>query len=309
DFEVDKNECLGIVGESGSGKSVTSTSILRLIPSPPGKITSGQILFNNKDLVKMSNKELRKIRGNEISMIFQEPSSSLNPVLKIGDQITEGIRAHQNLSKKEAKLKAINILELVGIPSPEKRINMYPHEFSGGMLQRVMIAIALSCDPSLLIADEPTTALDVTIQNQILKILKDLQKKLNMSIILITHDLGVVWEACDKVLVMYAGKAVEYTSAQELYENPLHPYTWGLLDSQLTSFQEHDKQLATIPGSPPDLSYELKGCPFVERCPYAQKICQEKNPGLIEVADGHKVACHFQKPNQRLKRKAGEFLD
>src|SRR5699024_4918153 len=251
DFEVKENECLGVVGESGSGKSVTASSILKLIPSPPGDITSGQVLFKNKDLLKMSKQELRKIRGNDISMIFQEPSSSLNPVLKIGDQITEGIRTHQNITKKEAKIKAINILELVGIPAPEKRVNMYPHEFSGGMLQRVMIAIALSCDPSLLIADEPTTALDVTIQNQILKILKELQDELNMSIILITHDLGVVWEACDKVLVMYAGKSVEYTDAKQLYENPLHPYTWGLLESQLTSSQEHGEQLATIPGAPP----------------------------------------------------------
>ncbi|AST93882.1 peptide ABC transporter ATP-binding protein [Sutcliffiella cohnii] len=308
-FTLNKKESIGIVGESGSGKSVTATSLLRLIPSPPGKISGGSIHFEGKDLLKLSNKEMRKIRGNEISMIFQDPSTSLNPVYKVGNQLMESIRNHQNVSKKEAKQKAIKMLELVGIPSPEKRINMYPHEFSGGMRQRVMIAIALACNPKLLIADEPTTALDVTVQAQILDLMKKLQEELNTSIIMITHDLGVVWETCDKVLVMYAGNVVESGTVAEIHDNPMHPYTWGLLDSQITESTNNDELLHAIPGSPPDLSKEVKGCPFANRCSYAQEVCFQEKPQLTEVKENHFVSCHFQTKEVRLARRESEHLD
>lgn len=301
-FNLKRRESIGIVGESGSGKSVTATSLLRLIPNPPGEITGGNIFFEGKDLLTLSNKKMRDIRGNEISMIFQDPSTSLNPVYKVGDQIMESIRAHQKVSKKEAKRRAIEMLELVGIPSPEKRINMYPHEFSGGMRQRVMIAIALACNPKLLIADEPTTALDVTVQAQILDLMKNLQNEFDTAIIMITHDLGVVWETCDKVLVMYAGNVVESGTVKEIHANPRHPYTWGLLDSQITEDVNHEEPLHTIPGSPPDLSQELKGCPFASRCPFAQEVCFSKKPELMETDENHFVACHFQTKENRLDR-------
>lgn len=302
-FNLKRKESIGIVGESGSGKSVTATSLLRLIPNPPGEITGGNIFFEGKDLLTLSNKKMRDIRGNEISMIFQDPSTSLNPVYKVGDQIMESIRAHQKVSKKEAKQKAIKMLELVGIPSPEKRINMYPHEFSGGMRQRVMIAIALACNPKLLIADEPTTALDVTVQAQILELMKSLQNEFDTAIIMITHDLGVVWETCDKVLVMYAGNVVESGTVKEIHANPRHPYTWGLLDSQITEDVNHEEPLHTILGSPPDLSQEMKGCPFATRCSFAQEVCFSKRPDLMEVDEDHFVACHFQTKENRLDRR------
>lgn len=302
-FDLNENETIGIVGESGSGKSVTATSILRLIPNPPGKIKGGEILFKGKNLLKLKEKEMRKIRGNDIAMIFQDPSTSLNPVFTIGNQLMESIRTHKNISKKEARKQAIKMLELVGIPASEKRMDMYPHEFSGGMRQRAMIAIALSCNPKILIADEPTTALDVTVQAQILSLMKELQKQFQMSIIMITHDLGVVWETCDKVIVMYAGKVVESANVREIYNNPKHPYTWGLLDAQISSSQDPAKPLRAIPGSPPDLSYEVKGCPFAERCPYAQSICRQSAPELIETTDNHKVSCHFQTKDKKLKRR------
>ncbi|WP_096437356.1 ABC transporter ATP-binding protein [Alteribacter populi] len=306
-FDLNCGESLAIVGESGSGKSVTATSILGLLPKQTAKIDEGQIIYKNKDLTKKSNRYMRKIRGNEISIIFQDPMSSLNPVFTIGNQIIEVLRLHQRMSKKQAKKKAVKMLQLVGIPEAEKRIDEYPHEFSGGMRQRVMIAMALSCEPNLLIADEPTTALDVTVQAQILKLMKDLQNQFNTSIILITHDLGVVWESCEKVLVMYAGNAVEYTSAKRLHEQPLHPYTWGLLDSRISANHEKQKKLQPIEGSPPDLNKDLKGCPFAQRCNYANGICIEVKPPLVEVEEGHQVACHFQQKDQRLVRE-GDYL-
>lgn len=308
-FSLNRKENIGIVGESGSGKSVTATSLLRLIPNPPGKITGGRIVFEDKDLLRLSDKEMRKIRGNEISMIFQDPSTSLNPVYTIGNQIVESIKTHQHLNKKEAKEKAIHMLELVGIPEARKRFSMYPHEFSGGMRQRVMIAIALACNPKLLIADEPTTALDVTVQAQILNLMKDLQHSIDTSIVMITHDLGVIWETCDKMLVMYAGNVVESGTVQEIYDNPLHPYTGGLLDSQITESVSSEEELNAIPGSPPDLSLDITGCPFAARCPFAEEICLKKTPEMIEAAEGHFTACHFQTKEHRLDRKEGKVHD
>ncbi|MFP3387528.1 ABC transporter ATP-binding protein [Brevibacillus sp. SIMBA_040] len=303
-FDLRQGETIGIVGESGSGKSVTSTAILGLIPSPPGKIERGSIVFEGKDLTKLSQNEMRKIRGNEISMIFQDPMTSLNPVFTVGNQIIEVIRLHQQVNKKEARNRAIEMLKLVGIPEPEKRLEQYPHEFSGGMRQRVMIAIALACNPKLLIADEPTTALDVTVQAQILDLMKKLQDDLKTSIIMITHDLGVVWESCQKVLVMYAGNTVEYANVEDLYQNPLHPYTWGLLDSQIKS--DTVGKLPSIPGNPPDLRNEIAGCYFAPRCQYAQEKCFSDRPPLVEVSPEHMVACHFQTADHRLKREGGE---
>ncbi|WP_409971182.1 ABC transporter ATP-binding protein [Bacillus sp. Bva_UNVM-123] len=302
-FTLNKKETLGIVGESGSGKSVTATALLRLIPNPPGKIAGGKMLFEGKDLLALSDKEMRDVRGNEISMIFQDPMTSLNPVYKVGNQIMESIRTHQQISKKEARKAALDMLKLVGIPEAEKRIDMYPHEFSGGMRQRVMIAIALACNPKLLIADEPTTALDVTVQAQILDLMRNLQKTIGTSIIMITHDLGVVWELCDKVIVMYAGNTVESGNVHAIHDNPLHPYTWGLLDSQITSDMTDEEKLSAIPGSPPDLREEMPGCHFAARCPYAKEICFSKKPESIEVETGHFVACHFQTKTEKLIRK------
>ncbi|WP_107923545.1 ABC transporter ATP-binding protein [Lysinibacillus parviboronicapiens] len=306
-LQLDKKETLGIVGESGSGKSVTATALMRLIPSPPGKITNGKIHFNGRDLVGISEKEMRNVRGNEMSMIFQDPITSLNPVLTVGNQIIEVIRAHEKMTKKEASTKAVEMLKMVGIPEPEKRLKMYPHEFSGGMRQRVMIAIALACNPKLLIADEPTTALDVTVQAQILDLMKNLQQNHGTAIIIITHDLGVVWELCDKVNVMYAGRTVESTTTKQLYDNPLHPYTWGLLESQITVGIQEQERLPAIPGSPPDLSKSLSGCHFSARCPMATDICRSNVPELMEVQDNHFVACHLQSREQIVARKEGIF--
>ncbi|MFD1781009.1 ABC transporter ATP-binding protein [Fredinandcohnia salidurans] len=290
DFTLQKGQTLGIVGESGCGKSMTSLSILRLIPSPPGKIADGQILFKGEDLVTLPENEMRKIRGNEISMIFQEPMTSLNPVIPVGEQIAEAIRLHQNAGKKEAWNKAVDMLKLVGIPSPEKRAKQEPFQLSGGMRQRVMIAMALSCNPEVLIADEPTTALDVTIQAQILELIKDLQTKLGMGVIMITHDLGVVAETCDTVTVMYAGNIVEHAPTARLFASPRHPYTKGLLES-LPKIHEDLEELYTIEGSVPS-PYDMPvGCRFASRCPFQQPICHEKQPGLLEQNDGVKVRC------------------
>lgn len=288
-FSVPAGKTLGIVGESGSGKSITSLSILRLIQSP-GKIKSGQVLFGGKDLLKLSDKDMRKIRGNEISMIFQEPMTSLNPVFTIGEQISEVYRIHRNLSKKEAKEKSIEMLKLVGIPSPEKRIDQYPHELSGGMRQRVMIAMALACNPKLLIADEPTTALDVTIQAQILTLIKELQQKLHMSVIFITHDLGVVAETCDYVAVMYCGKVVEYADVKTLFKNPQHPYTVGLLNS-LPRHDIDQDELIAIKGNVPSPFEMPKGCAFAPRCPHASTICHTKEPELVPHLENNEIRC------------------
>ncbi|MDI2587615.1 ABC transporter ATP-binding protein [Psychrobacillus sp. NEAU-3TGS] len=308
-ISLKKKETLGIVGESGSGKSVTATALMRLLPKGIGSIPNGKITFNGKDILSLSDKEMRDVRGNDIAMIFQDPMTSLNPVFTVGDQIEEAVRTHQQISKKEAKLKAIEMLKVVGIPEPEKRVKMYPHEFSGGMRQRVMIAIALSCNPKLLIADEPTTALDVTVQAQILELMKSLQEKNDTSIIMITHDLGVVWEMCDKVIVMYAGNTVESGKVKTIYDNPLHPYTWGLLESQITKNTLNGNKLPAIPGSPPDLRNPILGCNFADRCPYAKEICKTTKPEPIEVEEGHIVSCHFQTKSNRLERKELVYIE
>ncbi|MDF2626173.1 MAG: oligopeptide transporter ATP-binding protein [Symbiobacteriaceae bacterium] len=290
DLYVKRGETLGVVGESGCGKSVTSLSVMRLIASPPGKIVDGEILFEGEDLVKKSEAEMRKIRGNDISMIFQEPMTSLNPVYTIGDQIGEAIVLHQGLSKKEALEKAIEMLRLVGIPLPERRVHEYPHQLSGGMRQRVMIAMALSCNPKLLIADEPTTALDVTIQAQILELMKKLKKELGMAIMLITHDLGVVAEMCERVVVMYGGKVVEEGDAVSIFKSPLHPYTEGLLNS-IPRMDEDVDRLHVIEGVVPNPLHLPEGCRFHPRCPYAIEKCKNTQPPLEQVAPGRYVAC------------------
>lgn len=286
-FHVNKGETLAIVGESGSGKSVTAQTIMRLIPMPPGRIVNGQILFNGQDLVKKSDKEMEHIRSKDIGMIFQDPMTSLNPTMKVGKQIMEVLIKHQNMAKSAAKERAIELLNLVGIPMPEKRANQYPHEFSGGMRQRVMIAIALASNPKLLIADEPTTALDVTIQAQILELMKDLQKDMETSIIFITHDLGVVANVADRVAVMYAGQIVEMGTVDEIFYNPQHPYTWGLLASMPSLDNDTDHELAVIPGSPPDLTNPPKGDAFAPRNPYALKIDFEQDPPIFKVSETH----------------------
>lgn len=286
-FDLYEGETLAIVGESGSGKSVTSNAIMKLIPQPPGIYAEGQILFDGKDLVPLSEKEMSKVRGNDISMIFQDPMTALNPTMRVGKQITEVILKHTKVSKEEAKERAIKLLELVGIPMPEKRFRQYPHEFSGGMRQRVVIAIALATDPKLLIADEPTTALDVTIQAQILELMKDIQKKRNTSIIFITHDLGVVANVADRVAVMYAGQIVEYGTVNDIFYNPKHPYTWGLLGSMPDLKNNVKEALRTIPGSPPDLTQPPKGDAFAPRNEFALAIDYEMEPPMFQVSETH----------------------
>lgn len=289
-FELNEKETLAIVGESGSGKSVTAQSVMRLIPMPPGKFVNGSIIFEGQDLTEKSEKQMEAIRGKEISMIFQDPMTSLNPTMTIGKQISESLIKHQNMSKKDAHERGIELLKLVGIPTPEKRINQYPHEYSGGMRQRAMIAIALACNPKILIADEPTTALDVTIQAQIMDLMKELQEKTGTAIILITHDLGVVANAAHRVAVMYGGKIVETGNVDEVFYNPKHPYTWGLLGS-MPKLDNRDEELQAIPGSPPDLADPPKGCPFVTRCPFAMKVCENHMPEYTDVSDSQKTAC------------------
>ncbi|MCG0238271.1 MAG: ABC transporter ATP-binding protein [Firmicutes bacterium] len=295
-FTVGRGEAVAIVGESGCGKSVTTASIMRLIPDPPGKIKSGQILFDGRDLLQLSEKEMERVRGNEIGMIFQDPMTSLNPVLTIGLQLTEAIQRHQGLSAAAARDRAVEMLRLVGIPQPEKRLSAYPHQFSGGMRQRVMIAMAISCNPKLLIADEPTTALDVTIQAQILDVLKNLKRQLDTSIILITHDLGVVAGLADRVIVMYAGQVVEEAPVRELYANPQHPYTLGLLRSVPRLDRKEKKPLVPIEGQPPDLLSPPQGCAFAPRCPFAMRICLEEDPPHFPVGPEHQSKCWLQHP-------------
>jgi oligopeptide/dipeptide ABC transporter ATP-binding protein len=291
-FEIPKGKTLGLVGESGCGKSVTALSIMRLVPSPPGKIEKGSILFGETDLLKLSEPQMRKIRGNDISMVFQEPMTSLNPVFTIGNQITEVLRLHQKMRRKEAREKAVELLFQVGIPLPEQRIDEYPHQLSGGMKQRIMIAMALACNPELLIADEPTTALDVTIQAQLLDLLNQLQEKFTMSILLITHDLGVIAETAESVAVMYAGKIVEYASAENLFASPKHPYTVGLFGS-LPKIGRKGGRLSVIPGNVPNPLYFPQGCRFHPRCPREMEICRKEEPELNTVAQDHKAACHL----------------
>lgn len=290
-FYVDEEETLGIVGESGCGKSVTSLSIMRLVPEPPGRIVTGEIYFHGENLLKKTREQMRKIRGNDIAMIFQEPMTSLNPVYTVGDQIAEAIRLHRDVTKREAWSRAVEMLKLVGIPAPERRAREYPHQMSGGMRQRVMIAMALSCNPKLLIADEPTTALDVTIQAQILDLMKKMKEEFGAAIILITHDLGVVAEMTDRVAVMYAGKVVEECRTEDLFREPLHPYTEGLLESIPRLDDEARGKLHVIEGTVPNLLNMPKGCAFAPRCPKVMDICREKAPPLMEVSEGRKVSC------------------
>jgi len=290
-FKIEPGEKMGLVGESGCGKSVTALSVMRLVPNPPGRIVDGKILFDGRDLVQASDEEMRKIRGAKISMIFQDPMTSLNPVFTVGDQIDEAIILHQNLEPEEAREKTIEMLELVRIPSPEAIAERYPHELSGGMRQRCMIAMALSCRPSLLIADEPTTALDVTIEAQILDLIDDLNKRLGAALMLITHDMGVIAQMCDRVAVMYAGVIVEMADVRTLFEEPLHPYTIGLLQS-IPSVAVEKEDLKIIPGSVPNLINPPSGCRFHPRCKLADESCKRERPGLVDVGNGHLVACH-----------------
>jgi oligopeptide transport system ATP-binding protein len=290
DFKMKKGDVLGIVGESGSGKSVTALSVMKLIDHP-GEIKEGQIVFDGVDITNFSNTKMSNIRGNEIAMIFQDPMTSLNPVFKIKNLMVEVIQKHQKISRHEAIEKALEMLKLVGIPEAEKRIASYPHEFSGGMRQRVMIATALSCNPKLLIADEPTTALDVTIQAQILDIMKDISSKLGTSIILITHDLGVIAETCKDLIVMYGGMAMEKGTVEEVFENPQHPYTRGLLKSVPRMDQQEKGRLIPIAGSPPDLLNPPIGCPFSTRCPNVMRICKEEQPPMFKAGNNHESSC------------------
>ena len=300
-FTLDAGKTLGIVGESGSGKSVTASSIMRLLPQN-GKIMGGEIDFDGVDVMKLSKKQLVALRGNEMAMIFQDPMTSLDPVFKVGNQMVEMICAHQKVTKDEARAMAVDALRKVGIPNPEKRMDAYPYELSGGMCQRVIIAMAICSHPKVIIADEPTTALDVTVQARVLELLRELQGSLDTAILLITHNLGVVWEMCDDVMVMYAGQTVEKADTKELYAEPLHPYTWGLLDSIPKLSDESKGMLNTIPGVPPDLRLTGQCCNFCNRCRYAQDVCRSSVPPLVEVKPNHFVACHLQNGTNRLER-------
>ena len=294
-FGLDKGEIIGIVGESGSGKSVTSLSIMGLL-AYPGRVKDGEILFNGEDLLKKKKSEMRKIQGDHIAMIFQDPMTSLNPLFKIGDQITEAILTHHKIKKEDAKKRALEMLKLVGIPSPEKRFHSYPHEFSGGMRQRAMIAMALSCEPELLIADEPTTALDVTIQAQIMELIGELQKELDMAMILVTHDLGVVASVADKIQVMYAGKIVERGDVREIFYQSTHPYTRALLDSVPKIHSTNKETLYSLKGTPPDLINPPVGCSFAPRCEYGMNICRKKYPELTKFSDTQECNCWLHDP-------------
>ena len=300
-FHLQRGELLGVVGESGSGKSVTMMSLLRLLPAPPAEIRAGEVLLNGRDLLQMGADELRDVRGGKVGFVFQDPMTSLNPVFNVGMQITEALRKHMGLSKAAAETRAVELLQLVGIPDARKRLKAFPHQFSGGMRQRVMIAIALACDPDVLIADEPTTALDVTIQAQILELVKELRAKLGMAIIWITHDLGVIAGIADRVMVMYGGQVVEQAPVRELFANPQHPYTRALLKTIPKISGEREARLKVIEGQPPMLSAAPSACPFRERCEYRHDRCNAENPlrravDGREVGQGHDVACHWQAP-------------
>ena len=294
-FELKKGETLAFVGESGCGKTVTAKAVMRLL-EPPGKIANGEILFEGKNLLKMKEKQMQKVRGKDIAMIFQDPMTSLNPTMTIGKQIMESLIIHRGMNKAEARKEAIRMLEMVKIPSPESRIDNYPHELSGGMRQRVMIAIALACNPKILIADEPTTALDVTIQAQIMDLMRELKEKSNTAIILVTHDLGVVANFADRIQVMYAGQVVERGTAREIFYESKHPYTWALLSSVPKVTNESKEELYALKGTPPDLLLPLHECPFASRCEYCMGICKERNPMETSLSDTHKVSCWLQHP-------------
>lgn len=291
-YSVNKGEILGIVGESGSGKSVSTSALMRMVAAP-GEILAGQIQFDGKDILSLSEKEMTEIRGRDIGMVFQDPMTSLNPVYTVGNQIDEVLRKHTDLNKAERKARIIELFELVGINQPEKRIKQYPHEFSGGMRQRVVIAMALACNPKLLIADEPTTALDVTIQAQIIELLKELKEKINITIIFITHDLGVIAEICDKVAVMYGGTIVEQGSLEDIFYRPRHPYTMGLLKS-IPKLNGGNSRLIPIDGSPIDLINPPAGCPFAPRCEQCMKICMNKRPPISDISDKHSTSCWLE---------------
>jgi len=298
-YDVRKGETICLVGESGCGKTVSALTILRIIPQPPGEVMGGKILFNGQDLLELSEEDMQKIRGNHIAMVFQEPMTSLNPVFTIGDQIKEAILVHEQLGKNEILNRCIQILKDVGIPSPENRLNDYPHQLSGGQRQRVMIAMALACNPDLVIADEPTTALDVTIQVQILDLFKELQEKRNMSLLYITHDLGVVSNIADRIYVMYSGIIVEQGSTHDIFHNPCHPYTQGLLAS-LPSLKKRGSTLHSIPGAVPDPAYKPSGCPFHPRCEYATEICRSQLPEMCDYRDGHLSRCPVLYENEEV---------
>lgn len=292
-FHVDAGETVGVVGESGCGKSVTALSLMRLVPSPPGRIAGGSIVFKGNNILAMKDRDLRNLRGKDMAMIFQDPLTSLNPMIRIERQMTEGIMLHMGVKKRQARDHAIEMLRRVGIPAAEKRIHDYPHQFSGGMRQRVVIAIALSCNPSMILADEPTTALDVTIQAQILELLRSLSREFQTAVMLITHDLGVVAGTCERILVMYAGSIVEQASRREIFYTPRHPYTIGLLKSVPRLDRDRSDRLPQIKGSPPDLSRIPSGCPFHPRCAFATDHCRQVTPQLRPVGDGHAIACHY----------------
>ncbi|MER3455412.1 MAG: peptide ABC transporter ATP-binding protein [candidate division GAL15 bacterium] len=308
-YDLFPGQTLGIVGESGSGKSVHALSILRLVPSPPGKIVEGQIRFEGQDLLQLTEEQMRHIRGNRIAMIFQEPMTSLNPVLTVGEQIAEAVRVHQGLDRRAAWERAVEMLDRVKIPSARGRARDYPHQFSGGMRQRVMIAMALSCNPAVLIADEPTTALDVTIQAQILDLMRELQREFGTAIVLITHNLGVVAEMCDRVVVMYAGRPVEYADVVRIFKEPKHPYTWGLLNS-VPKLSERAERLVPIEGQPPSLIDLPPGCAFAPRCPFALEVCTTADPPEYPVGSDHTARCylyseHATPEDRRVAEQAG----
>jgi oligopeptide transport system ATP-binding protein len=303
-FHLYAGELVGVVGESGSGKSVTMMSLMKLLPQPPAEIVAGTARLEGRDLLQLDPADLRKVRGGEVGFVFQDPMTSLNPVFTVGFQLVEPLREHLGLSKKAAKARAIELLALVGIPSPEDRLNDYPHQFSGGMRQRVMIAIALSCDPKVLIADEPTTALDVTIQAQIIELVKKLRQELGMGIVWITHDLGVVAGIADRVMVMYGGLVVEHAAVADLYRSPLHPYTRALLETLPSVDSTRTERLRSIGGQPPHMSAAPTSCPFAARCGHVHDRCHAENPPLVEVADGHDVACWWRPEQEEARHDA-----